>query len=158
MQRVILVVLINLIFSCNSIKPIKNSSNDYSIKLIGIWNFVEMRNSKGEKIDFYNAGFAVVKATGPQIFYYKDKTYKKIFVPDKADTGFWHFNEETMTIEYDLFIDSTDWIGKDLIKNGLAVKQSDGNYYERVTDKVLKFNDRELILNRRGYQSVFKKE
>jgi len=46
-----------------------------------------------------------------------------------TDVGNWKFNPETMTIEHDLYIDSTDFVGKDLIRQKLAVKSSDGNYY-----------------------------
>jgi hypothetical protein len=117
-----------------------------------------MRNHRGEKIESYNHGFGEIKAGGPQIRLNENGTYEKIFTPTNTDSGYWKLNQKLMIIEYSLYIDSTDWIGKDLIKKGLAEKQKDGNYYERITDQILKLSGDEMILNKRGNQLVYVKQ
>ncbi|ANH83224.1 hypothetical protein A8C56_21595 [Niabella ginsenosidivorans] len=117
-----------------------------------------MRDDKGKKIKSYSNGYMMVNAGGPTIIFNSDGTYKKIFTPQNADTGFWRFDSLKMYIHYDLYIDSTDWVGKDLIKTGEAVKYPNGNYYEKIQDKILRYDDPELILDERGSQMVFKKQ
>lgn len=60
-------------------------------------------------------------------------------------------------IEHDLYIDSTDFVGKDLIRQKLAVKSSDGNYYERIEDKTLKIEKEEMLIDNRGLIDVYRK-
>lgn len=153
-----LLICIVLLTSCNSNNVINKSYTNDNLNLIGTWKCSEMRNHRGEKIETYNHGFGEIKAGGPQIRLNENGTYEKIFTPTNTDSGFWKLNQELMTIEYDLYIDSTDWIGKDLIKKGLAVRQKDGNYYERITDEILKLNEDEMILNKRGNQLVYNKQ
>ncbi|GAA4776643.1 MULTISPECIES: hypothetical protein [Flavobacterium] len=129
---------------------------DYSSKLIGSWSYVESRDEQGKKIEPDN-GIRILM-NEPNLFYSNDFNYKKIFTPENSDTGKWKFNSKTMTIEHDLFIDSTDFIGKDLIKQGLAKKQKDGKYYQKDDSKVLKLTDKEMIIQGTGIQVVYKKE
>lgn len=142
----ILILYIVFLFSC--------SSNN---TLVGVWNYSETRNYKGEKIDSYREKFGEVNASGPQIVFKKNGTYQKIFRPQKIDSGNWRFNKKLMSIEYDLLIDSSDWVGRSLIEKGLAIKYDDGLYYERLEDKVIELKRGHLVLDSRGNQTVYRK-
>ena len=157
MKNSLLYFLIIYLLSCHSNKMMNEQNFINKKQLIGTWEYIEMRNSKGEKIESYDLSFGEIKASGPEIKLMNDGTYMKKFTPTNTDYGFWKYNPKQMTIEYDLFIDSTDWIGKDLIKKGLAIKQKDGNYYEKIEDKILEFKNDTMILNNRGYKIVYKK-
>lgn len=137
-------------------KTIKNIASDPDKRLIGTWEYVEMRNMNGEKITSYKQSFGTVLASGPEITFLADGTFKKKFLANNIQTGLWQLDDKAMIINYDLYIDSTDFVGKDLIKKGLAVKQHDGNYYERISTQILHLMDSELILYERGNQVVYK--
>lgn len=130
--------------------------NNYEKMLIGSWIHIETRDEQGKKIDSNDP--VRVLMNEPNLVYESNFTYRKIFTPENSDSGKWKFNTKTMTIEHDLFIDSTDFVGKDLIKQGLAIKQKDGKYYEENNDKVVKLMDNELIIDRYGMQIVYKKK
>lgn len=149
----ILIVTSILFLSFTSIKSIQT---DYVKMLIGSWSYIETRDEQGKKIESDNALRTLMNE--PNLVYESNFTYRKIFTPESSDTGKWKFNTKTMTIEHDLFIDSTDFVGKDLIKQGLAIKQKDGKYYEENNDKVIKLMDNELIIDRYGMQIVYKKK
>lgn len=129
----------------------------YSEKLIGIWNYIETRDKNDNKIFEYEESFGKITANGPKIIFYSDYTFKKIFTPKNIDIGKWKLNKKTMTVAYDLYIDSTDFIGKDLIKKGLALKQNDGKYYEKIEDKIIQFKNDEIIFEERGLFLIYKK-
>ena len=154
------VVTILLFNQCSILEGTPRESNTTEMieQLCGTWNFVEMRDYKGRKIDSYQESFGRVKATGPQIILSEDMSYQKVFFANRSDTGFWRFDIKTMTIHYQLFIDSTTWVGKDLIEKGLAQKLSDGNYYEEIKEQVKELKDSTMILQKRGGQYVYQKE
>jgi hypothetical protein len=137
---------------------IQESNIDQTDKIVGEWEFIKTTDINGNKLENYQGSFGTVQATGPKLIYNKDKTYIKIFTPKNSDKGFWKFNSETSTIEHDLFIDNTDFIGQDLIKKKLAVKKSDGKYYELIEDKILKIENDEMLIDNRGLIDVYKKE
>lgn len=134
-----------------------NDANNLTNKIIGIWEFVKTTDSQGNNIDSYKRSFGTVQATGPKLIYNKDKTYTKVFTPENSDNGYWKFNPKISTIEHDLYIDSTDWIGKDLIKRKLAIKKSDGKYYEPIQDKIFKLEEKEMWIDNRGLINIYKK-
>ncbi len=147
-------IIISLLFL--SFSTSKVVQNNYEKILFGSWAYIETRDEQGKKIDSNDP--LRVLMNEPNLIYKSNFTYKKIFTPESSDIGKWKFNTKTMTIEHDLFIDSTDFVGKDLIKQGLAIKQKDGKYYEENNDKVLKLMDNELIIDRYGMQIVYKKK
>lgn len=153
-----LIILPLLLFACTTNKFQPASTIDIGTRLPGTWNFKEMKNSKGKTVEFYDLGYGKTKATGPQIILNLDGSYQKKFTLEKIDSGYWKFNTQLMDIEYDLLIDSTDWIGKSVIKNKLATLKDDGNYYERITDHIIDFSESNMILNHRGYQLVYFKD
>jgi hypothetical protein len=149
----ILIIISIPFISFSSFKIIQT---DYTKMLIGSWTYIESRDEQGKKIQPDDAMRTLMNE--PNLVYESNFTYRKIFTPESSDTGKWKFNAKTMTIEHDLFIDSTDFVGKDLIKQGLAIKQKDGKYYEENNDKVMKLMDNELIIDRYGMQIVYKKD
>jgi hypothetical protein len=106
----------------------KVGGSSYSTKLVGSWSYIETRDSQGKKIEYDDSVKTLINE--PRLVYKTNFIYRKIFTPENSDTGKWKFNIKTMTIEHHLFIDSTDFVGKDLIRQGLAIKQKDGKYYE----------------------------
>ena len=149
------------LFSC-SVKTTKNNQEavtniDLTNKIIGVWEFVRTTDTNGNKLDSYQGSFGTVEATGPKLIYNKNKTYTMVFTPKNSDKGYWRFNPKNSTIEHDLYIDSTDWVGKDLIRQKLAIKKSDGKYYELIEDKIFKLQNDEMWIDNRGLIDIFKK-
>jgi hypothetical protein len=134
-----------------------NNTPSYEEMLVGVWRFKEMRNQENEKITHYMRGSMKVLVTGPTITLNPDMSYKKSFIPGKYDSGFWKFDSTSMQIYYKLFIDSTTFVGKDLIKKGLAVKHPDGKYYEDVVDRVYSISPDELILINGLNREIYRK-
>jgi hypothetical protein len=141
-----------------SIIETKNSSVIKSEDIIGSWKFIETLDMNGKKLENYEGSFGTVQATGPKLIYKSNSTYEKIFTPKNTDIGNWKFNTKTNTIEHDLYIDSTDFVGKDLIRQKLAVKFQDGKYYERIEDRVIKIEKGEMFIDNRGLINVYKKD
>lgn len=166
MKYIYSLIIILFLSSCYKIKtenqtskvPNKFLSNLKSEDIIGSWNFVETRDINGKKLDSYEGSFGTVQATGPKLIYKADFTYEKVFTPKNTDTGNWKLNSKTNTIEHNLYIDSTDFIGKDLIKKKLAVKSENGKYYERIEDKIINLEKDEMLIDNRGLIDVYKKE
>lgn len=152
-------IVLIILLSCSPVSKNTTSikSLDLTNEIIGVWEFLEMTDKQGNKLDSYKTGFGTVTATGPKLIYNKNKTYIKVFTPNNSDKGYWRFNPQLSTIEHDLFIDSTDFIGKDLIKNKLAIKKPDGNYYELIEDKILKFEKNQLFIDHRGLINVYQR-
>lgn len=150
-------MLIVMFLVCCKAQYNEHSTLD-SAKLVGVWSYVETRNHLGDKIEsIEHKHVSEIEASGPEIYLKADGSFTQIFQKKYRHKGNWNFNNETMTIEYDLYIDSTDWIGKDLIKSGLAIKQSDGLYYERIEDRILEFGEGLMVIDLRGNQQVYKK-
>jgi hypothetical protein len=134
-----------------------NNTPSYEELLVGVWRFQEMRNQNNEKITHYERNGMKVMATGPTITLNPDLSYKKAFFPGKYDTGYWKFDSKNMQIQYQLYIDSTDFAGKSLIENGLAIKHPDGKYYENIVNYVYSITPGELILIKGQNLEIYKK-
>ena len=150
--------MFSVLLLTNCSQKVKTDKKDWTNVIIGTWNFVETRDPNGNKLESYEGSFGTVQATGPKLIYNSDFTYNMVFTPKNTDIGNWKFNSETMTIEHDLYIDSSDFVGKDLIRQKLAIKSSDGKYYERIDDKILKIENEEMLIDNRGLINVYKKE
>jgi hypothetical protein len=165
MKYIYSLIIISLLSSCfktgNNQTSKVEKENLNAIKsenIIGSWNFIETRDINGKKLDNYEGSFGTVQATGPKLIYKANFTYEKVFTPKNTDIGNWKFNSNTNTIEHDLYIDSTDFVGKDLIRQKLAIKSVDGKYYERIEDRIIKMEKDEMLIDNRGLVDVYKKE
>lgn len=159
MKHTYSLVLLVLFSSCSTSKvENKNLSKIKSEHIIGSWNFIETRDLNEKKLDNYEGSFGTIQSSGPKLIYKANFTYEKVFTPKNSDIGNWKLNDKTNTIEHDLYIDSTDFIGKDLIKKKLAVKFANGNYYERIENKILKIEKDLMFIDNRGLVDVYKKE
>jgi hypothetical protein len=127
------------------------------IEIIGTWNYVETRDSSGKKIKTYNRGFGEITASGPQITYNSDFSYKMVFTPKNTDKGHWRFEKSNLKVVHQLYIDSTDIFGKYLIKMGEAKKHTDGKYYEIIETKLSKLTNDEMIVVSRDVFEVYRK-
>ena len=134
-----------------------NNTPSYEEMLVGVWRFKEMRNQENERITEYGRGNMKVLATGPTITLNPDMSYKKSFIPGKYDTGYWNFDSKNMQIQYRLYVDSTDFVGKSLIKKGLATKHPDGKYYENIVSQVYSIRSDELILINGLNREIYRK-
>lgn len=154
MKRAVTFLLLMQVLSLGNAQTSKANPES----LVGTWTFLEMRNNKNKKIESYSNGHMIVDATGPTIVFNQDGTFRKIFTPQNEERGYWRYDTTRKLINYDLYIDSTDWVGKDLIKRGEASKYPDGKYYEKIRDIIVRHTATELILNERGSQMVFKRK
>ncbi len=136
----------------------KIKQDDYSKKIIGKWKYIETKTKFGEKVESIESNYGTLIESGPKIIYNSDHTYKMIFTSENIDKGKWKFNQKTMTIEHQLLIDSSNTIGKSLIKDGEAIKQSDGNYYEKNDCVISKIDDKEMVVNEYDLRKIYRRE
>ena len=166
MKYIYSLITLLLLSSCFKIKTenqaltVENKSltEIKSEDIIGSWNFIETRDINGKKLENYEGSFGTVEASGPKLIYKPNFTYEMVFTPENKDIGNWKLNNKTNTIEHDLYIDSTDFVGKDLIRQKLAVKSENGKYYERIEYRILKFEKIEMFIDNRGLIDVYSKE
>lgn len=135
------------------------------IVLVGNWEFKVLQNKNEDKLDTIRntrlthqfGGFELVNRA--DIKFNGDGTYEKQFTPTNIDTGKWEFDDKSNEIIFYLFIDPETFVGKDLIKKGLAVKHSDGKYYERLTEKLISVTENELrIIEKSNRIKVYKRK
>jgi hypothetical protein len=60
-----------------------------------------------------------------------------------------------MTIEHIYIL--KDFVGKDLIRQKTSLKSSDGKYYERIDDKIIKIENEEMLIDNRGLIDVYQR-
>ena len=135
-------------------------------ELIGTWEFVELRDAQGNKVDtiFHNVpgldkqGWEIPK--GPLLTYNSDGTYAKQFTPQNIDTGKWYYDKKKKAIIQMLYYEKPyKMAAQYLIDKGHAKKDENGDYYEVITDEVVELTDDKLvILEREGRQRTFKKK
>ena len=159
-----LLVYIFICFSligCNFLKNTKEKKfklNKSNSDLVGAWEFVGRLDKDGNKIDTIWYGKVWEVASGPLITFYQNGTYSKKFTPKNTDTGKWVYNSKKELLILFLYIDSTDWIGKDLIKRNMAVKHKDNEYYEELEYKILRLTPDTLqYLDYSGRNMIYKK-
>lgn len=143
-----------------------NKKGELKTELIGTWEFVELRDAQGNKVDtiFYNVpgldkqGWEIPK--GPLLTYNSDGTYSKQFTPQNTDTGKWHYNKKKKAIIQMFYYEKPyKMAAQYLIDKGHAKKDENGDYYEVITDEVVELTDDKLIiLEREGRQRTFKKK
>lgn len=158
---------INLIFVSViliSITAYSQSEKDKELKqeLIGTWEFVELRDSNGNKVDtiWHNVvgGWEIPK--GPLRTYRADGTYSTQFTPKNTDNGKWYYDKEKKAIIQMLYYEKPySGAAKYLIDKGHAKKDKNGDYYEIITDEVSELTDNKLIiLEREDRKRIFSKK
>jgi hypothetical protein len=127
--------------------------------LIGTWEFVELIDSEGNKIDTIWHGMGYELAAGPIITLREDGTYSKQFTPTNTDNGKWSYNQENKSLEFKLTYEKPyDIAAQYLIDNGHAKKDDNGDYFEVITKKVIEFSDSTLVFEEReGAQKKYMK-
>lgn len=135
-------------------------------ELIGTWEFVGLNDVQGNKVDtiFHNVpgldkqGREIPK--GLLLIYNSDGTYSKQFTPQNTDTGKWYYDTEKKAIIQMLYYEKPyKMAAQFLIDKGHATKDENGDYYEVITDEVVKLtNEKLIILEREGRQRTFKKK
>ena len=135
-------------------------------KLIGTWEFVELRDAQGNKVDtiFHSVpglnkkGREIPK--GPLLVYNSDGTYSKQFTLQNTDTGKWYYDKKKKAIIQFLYYQKPYKMAVQyLIESGHAKKDENGEYYEVITDEVVKLTeDKLIILESEGRQTTFKKK
>jgi hypothetical protein len=134
-------------------------------ELIGTWEFVELRDAQGNKVDtiFHSIpglakqGWEIPR--GPLLTYNADGTYSKQFTPQNIDKGTWYYDNKKKAIIQMLYYEKPYKIETQyLIDIGHAKKDSNGDYYEVITDKVVELTDDNLIIREsEGRQRIFRK-
>jgi len=162
MRNFLFMVAIVLILStCGTTNKAVDNSGERNIKqeLLGIWEFVILKDNQGVKVDTIRHSFGNEIPKGPLITFNKDGTYSKQFTPTNIDSGRWYFNGKENTIIYLLYYDKPyDTVSQYQINKGNATKDKNGDYYEVITDKVYALSDIELtIIEREGRRRTFKK-
>ena len=143
-----------------------DKKKELKTELIGTWEFVEVRDAQGNKVDtiFHNVpgldkkGWEIPK--GPLLTYNPDGTYSKQFTPQNTDRGKWYYDKKKKAIIQMLYYEKPYRMAAQyLIDKGHAKKDENGDYYEVIRDEVVELTDDKLIiLERDGRQRTFKKK
>lgn len=160
----IIIFLIRVIFN-SSLYGQTSERDSIKKELIGTWEFVELKDSKGIKVDtiWHNVpgiekkGWEIPK--GPLLTYNIDGTYLKQFTPQNIDNGKWYFDSKQNAIIHMLYYEKPySSAAKYLIDKGHAKQDENGEYYEIITNKVKELTEEQLILfEREERQRVFRK-
>ncbi|OOG73802.1 hypothetical protein [Algoriphagus sp. A40] len=130
-------------------------------KLIGTWEFVDLRDSSGAKIDTIwhevVKGYEIPK--GPLTVFREDGVYTKQFTPENTDQGMWCYDtDNSRIIRKHYYKRPYSPSAKYMIANGYAIQDEKGDYYEVQVDSVIKLTPETLIiLEEENRQMEFKK-
>jgi len=151
-----LLLLIVLLVSSNGFAQIQNIKQE----LVGTWEFSDMSDNTGKKIDTIKHPYGFELATGPLTTYRNDGTYTKQFTPKNADNGKWYFDNEKNAIIHLLYYSKPySFAAQYLIDKGHAKKDQNGDYYEIVTDKIFELtSDKLTIVDSKGRKTTFLKK
>ncbi|MBP1645436.1 MAG: hypothetical protein H6Q16_1011 [Bacteroidetes bacterium] len=144
-KLLLLCIGILILFSCKTDKMILKHEpfiiNELNSDFIGTWLFVKRIDENGNKLDtiWHSQGYEI--ADGPVTTFYKDGTYSMQFTPKNTDKGKWYYNPDSKSMTLFLLIDPNTWVGKEVIKFGLAKKYDNGNYYEELQYKIKKITN-----------------
>jgi hypothetical protein len=136
-------------------------------ELIGTWEFVELRDSEGNKVDTIWFDIPIPGETtrgyeipaGPLMVFNEDGTYSFQFTPVNTDYGEWSYDEKKKVIDRKLIYSKPQGVAAQyLIDMGYAKKDKNGNYYELHTDEVVVLtSDKLIIKEKEGRQRTFRK-
>lgn len=159
-------LLILTIFISNFAFAQSDKKKGLKTELIGTWEFVELRDAQGNKVDtiFHNVpaldkqGWEIPK--GPLLTYISDGTYSKQFTPQNTDRGKWYYDKKKKAIIHKLYYSKPyGTAAQYLIDKGHAKQDENSDYYEVITDEVVELTDDKLIiLELEGRQRTFKKK
>lgn len=165
-MRIIKLLLILTTFISNNVFGQAAKKKELEPDLIGIWEFVELRDNKGVKIDtiwhsipgLEKKGWEIPK--GPLLIYNADGTYSKQFTPQNNDIGKWYYdNKKKEIIQILLYKEPYNTATLYLIDKNHAKLDENGDYYEIITGEVVELtNEKLIILEREDRQRTFKKK
>lgn len=115
-------------------------------KLIGVWEFSELTDNRGNKIDTIKHSFGWEIPGGPLITFHPNGNYTKQFTSQNIDKGKWDYVDVNKKIIYYLLLQENDTIDQLLISKGFAKKHADGKFYEQITDSVILLTDYKMVL------------
>jgi hypothetical protein len=162
MKKILILILIcSHIVGCKISENIQekqftldSSNSDF----VGTWEFVKRLDKYDNKIDTIWHGQAYEIAAGPLTTFNSDGTYSKLFTPKHTNTGRWFYDSKKKILTQFLYVDSTDWIGKDLINRKIALKHEDNNYYEELSYLIIRLTPDTLqYLDYSGRNMMYKK-
>ncbi|PZX55335.1 hypothetical protein LV84_02473 [Algoriphagus ratkowskyi] len=127
----------------------KNCTNQHT-KLIGTWEYVDLSDSLGAKIDTIwhevVKGYEIPK--GPQASFQSEGMYTMQFTKENIDRGIWCYDSDNSRIIRKLYYQTPySASAKYLIANGHAIQDEKGDYYEVQMDSVIKLTRKSLILS-----------
>lgn len=145
-KLLLLCIGILILFSCKTNQMILKHKpfiiNELNSDFIGTWVFVKIIDENGNILDtiWHSQGYYEI-ANGPVTTFNKDGTYSQQFTSENTYKGKWYYNPASKSMTLFLLINPNTWIGNDLIKNGLAKKYDNGNYYEELQFKITKITN-----------------
>lgn len=161
--KIILTICLTLSFSIASFGQDINNFERTNFKkaeltsdaLTGYWEFVELQDPQGNKLEkvyhpewenlpFIENPYETVNRANTT--FNSDGTYTKKFTEVNEDTGMWELDTRKGIITFQLLIDPNDQVGQDLIQQNLAIQQTDGNYYEELTEQVYHLSENLLVI------------
>lgn len=165
MRRIKLLIIL-IIFTSNFAFGQSDKRKELKTELIGTWEFVELRDSKGNQIDtiWHDVpGFekkALEIAKGPLMTFNGNGTYSEQFTPQNTDTGKWYYDKKKKAIIQMLYYSKPyDTSSQYLIDIGHAKQDKNGSYYKVQTEKVVELTAEKLvILEEEDRQRIFKKK
>lgn len=165
MTRIRLLFILT-IFTSSLVFGQSDKKKELRTDLFGTWEFVELRDAQGNKVDtiFHNVpgldkqGWEIPK--GPLLTYNSDGTYSKQFTPQNTDRGKWYYDKKEKAIIHKLYyLKPYGTAAQYLIDKGHAKQDENGDYYELIINEVVELTDNNLIiLEREGRRRTFKKK
>lgn len=165
MIRIRLIIILTIFISKFTLGQ-SEKNKELNAELIGTWEFVELRDAMGNKVDtiFHNVpgldkqGWEIPE--GPLLIYNSDGTYSIQFTPHNIDNGKWYYNKKKKAIiQIFYYLKPYGTAAQYLIDKGHAKQDENGDYYEVITVKVIELTkDKLIILESEGRQRTFIKK
>ncbi len=164
-MRLLRPIFIVVIFFVQSAFAQEKKNKKLKTELIGTWEFVELRDAQGNKIDtiFHNVPGLDIKGweipQGPLRIYNSNGTYSKQFTSQNTDTGTWYYHKrKDAIIQLLTYIKPYSTAKKYMIDNGYAKQNENGEYYGIITERIVELTEDKLILlENHDYRRTFKK-
>ena len=163
-KSILTLVLLCVLFSFKSEDKGKEflQSDDIKIQLVGQWEFVKLIDDNDNKIDtIWEEGYdnRIELVNRASLNLKEDGHYFNTYTPTKTDSGLWDYNATSNTIVYFLLIDANSFAGEYLINKGYAEKHTDGKYYQKMEEKIISINEKELmIFEKPNYRKVYRRK
>ena len=117
-------------------------------ELIGKWNFKEIKDSNGIKLDTirFQDGYEI--PNGPILTFDDKGNYSADFSPYNLDRGTWRFYTSKSVLVYKFIYQKPyDSITLSLINDGQIKKDENDNYYEIIQKRIYKLANDSLIMD-----------